>query len=562
MIKLHKIYNHLWVSCIVTLLSMCVFCSVTTVSDGGSEAGNARIAGIIVDESGLPAANTIVKLIPSGYNPITSAPIEDSCKDTTDTNGTYCFSAESDRDYTIEALNTETRFRALATNIIADTHETKVTLTCPGAVRILPPNNGIEYDSGYVFIPGTSFFVKVKYDNGYVILDSVPSGLLSNISFMTNSNSESIILESEVTVKSGDTATVLWQGWNHSQKLILNTSESGANITEDLYDFPVLVRLSNTNFDFSQSLSNGNDIRFTSSRGIILSHEIGLWDITNEQASIWVRVDTIFADNDLQSIMMHWGNADPKNTANKTAVFDTSSGFEGVWHFQNTQTDTVTDATQNSFNGISTDISTTPLLGKGIIGDCRVFDGTDDYITVPNTSEGKLDYPVEGYFTISAWVYLAPQNNTPQVIVGKGYEQYFMRYTYFPSDSPLWEFSLFTDDNQWQAVTTSAAPGEWVLLTGVRNGQEHSLYLNGVLVSTVPNTYSVQDLSRNTSEDITIGRFNKAVKLQNEPASFCYFKGSIDEIRIDRGARSDAWVKLCFMNQQIDDKLVVFTNKP
>lgn len=561
MIKLHKIYKFLFVSCIVTLLCLCAFCNVTTVSDGGSEAGNARIAGVIVDESGLPAVNTIVKLIPSDYNPITSTPIEDSCKDTTDTNGTYNFSAENDRDYTIEALNTKTRFRAIAKNIMPDSHTTKITLTCPGAVRILPPNNGIEYLPGYVFIPGTSFFAEVKSDNGYVIIDSVPSGLLSNISFMSDSNSESIVLDSNVNVKSGDTATVLWHDWNHSQLLILNTSESGANITEELYDFPVLVRLSNTNFNFSQSLSNGNDIRFTSSNGTVLSHETELWDQANEQASIWVRVDTIFANNNSQSIMMHWGNADIQSTVSKHTVFDTSSGFESVWHLQHAENETVADATQNSFNGISTADNTTPLPGKGIIGNCKVFDGTDDYITVPNTSEGKLNFPIDGYFTISAWVYLDPQNDATQMVIGKGYEQYFIRLTYFPSNTPLWEFSMFTDENQWQACTTPATHGEWALITGVRAGNEQRLYLNGNLVATVPNTYS-QNLVRNTSEDITIGRFNKLVTLQNEPESFCYFKGSIDEIRIDRGARSDAWVKLCFMNQQFDDKLVVFKNKP
>ena len=36
------------------------------------------------------------------------------------------------------------------------------------------------------------------------------------------------------------------------------------------------------------------------------------------------------------------------------------------------------------------------------------------------------------------------------------------------------------------------------------------------------------------------------------------FGGLLDEIRIANIQRSANWVKLCYMNQRVDDKLVVF----
>ena len=37
-----------------------------------------------------------------------------------------------------------------------------------------------------------------------------------------------------------------------------------------------------------------------------------------------------------------------------------------------------------------------------------------------------------------------------------------------------------------------------------------------------------------------------------------YWNGKIDEVRVEKVARSADWIKLCFMNQREDDKLVRF----
>jgi len=39
---------------------------------------------------------------------------------------------------------------------------------------------------------------------------------------------------------------------------------------------------------------------------------------------------------------------------------------------------------------------------------------------------------------------------------------------------------------------------------------------------------------------------------------FCYFKGKIDEVRISSAPLSPDWIRLCFMNQRENDKLVSF----
>ena len=61
------------------------------------------------------------------------------------------------------------------------------------------------------------------------------------------------------------------------------------------------------------------------------------------------------------------------------------------------------------------------------------------------------------------------------------------------------------------------------------------------------------------SNDLSIGKFLPAVDMQGVvDSSDGFFKGSIDEVRILNAAQSPDWVRLCYMNQRAEDRLVVF----
>lgn len=543
------------ISTVVVTFFMC--CSPN--SGGGSEAGNARITGMISDNDGTPAANTIVTLLPSDYNPVTDAPIADSCIDTTGADGYYSFTVAENCTYSIEAVQQKSRLRALVTGVAIASMEDTIpgcTLSLPGVIRMISPE-GNEVDSGYVFIPGTTFFVKVKAADGYAILDSIPSGVLPGILFVSANGADSFVVRENIVIIPGDTTTVPWRNWEYSQEIILNTSASGADIMEDVYNFPVLIRLPEGAFNFNQSQSNGEDLRFTSTNGTILPREIEQWDSAGKHAVVWVKVDTIRANNASQSIIMYWGNPSAIAPKNRGMVFDTAGGFEGVWHLGETPGKPVIDATINQYNGTSPDTAW-PRQGNGIVGNCRVFDGTSDFISIPNTADGRLNFKDDDYFTVSAWVSLDSLDNMPHLIVAKGYTQYFIRCTYFPSNTPLWEFSEFTGINSWEACTTTAHAHQWSLITGVHAGKRHLLYYNGTLVDSIPNSYQSSGLSQSMSNDITIGRFMDLVTLPNDTSGYCFFKGAIDEVRIDRGSRGNGWIKLCYMNQRSDERLLKF----
>ena len=142
-----------------------------------------------------------------------------------------------------------------------------------------------------------------------------------------------------------------YESWTYSRQLSLNTTSTGANVSGNVLNFPMLVRLNGDNFNFTQAESNGEDIRFAKSDGSPLEFEIERWDASSNAAEVWVRVDTIYGNNNTQTLTMYWGKGGSLNCSDPEAVFDTTNGFAAVFHLEedgNTTAGGYKDATDNS----------------------------------------------------------------------------------------------------------------------------------------------------------------------------------------------------------------------
>ena len=162
-----------------------------------------------------------------------------------------------------------------------------------------------------------------------------------------------------------ETASVKYQGWQHSGSLYLLTTPEGANLpaTAAEENFPVLVRLNKEWFHFSEAQANGEDIRFAASSGTPLAYQVDQWDAAAGTACVWVRVPTI-RGNARQEIKMYWGKADARSESSGPAVFNESNGYLSVWHMN--------DPVQDDVGTVeSTDAGTTPSSGR--IGRARHF---------------------------------------------------------------------------------------------------------------------------------------------------------------------------------------------
>jgi hypothetical protein len=531
-----------------------LFTTCTMLDPGGSGTETTTgIVGAVVNDQGVPQTNVQVQLFPEAYNPVRDAIAIPA--DTTESQGRYAFMNIRDGNYTILAVHLVNRTRALVSGIhvASDTViAAPGTLRTPGSILVsLPTETGMA--TGYVYIPGTTVFVLIDDRADFVVLDSAPAGFINEIAYAPTGQANPGTIRYNISVASNDTTFIWNPSWKNARALGLNTSKTGANIAGNAVNFPALIRLNEGNLDFSQAQPDGADIRFTKADNTFLDYEIDRWDAAAKTAEIWVKIDTVHGNDSTQTLMMYWGNAAAQNASNGAAVFDTSAGFQGVWHFRDGPADPVRDATANGYYGMSPD-NARPHVEEGVAGNCRVFDGNTDYITMPNTANSTLNFPEDGHFTVSAWVYLDTFDFVYRTIAAKGYEQYYLRFTSYPS-APLWEFAEFDRKSTWQSTTHPATERQWVFLTGVRDGRGQYLFYNGELVDSTIKTYSNELFSRDESNDLSIGRFLKEVTFPTE-GGYCFFKGKIDEVRISGQARSRDWIRLSYMNQRSDDRLV------
>jgi hypothetical protein len=511
---------------------------------GGSEAGNARVIGRVMNDQGSPASNVMVQIALSDFDPAKNATVANTRIDTTATDGMYRFTVPKGRIYTIQAVHMIFRTRALIARIEAkeaDNTAPPCTLYAPGTVKLMLPNS-VDKTLGYVYIPGTTFLTFLNNRSDFVVLDSVPSGIIPAISYSITNSATTTVIRYYVPVTSNDTAVVYNPLWKYVRQLTLNTTPTGANVAGDVMDFPVLIRLTSSNFNFSQAQSNGADIRFTKSGNTFLPYEIERWDAANQQAEIWVKVDTVYGSDSTQFITLFWGNAQATDSSSGASVFDTSNGFIGVWHMNedpSAGTSSIKDRTANAHDATPFGSMTASNSVDGAVGKALSFDGKDDYLNAGNVS-------VPGNYSVGLWVLLDTLGDYQRFIIkDSSYTLWYdkdsvsVRMEHMPAGS--WWRGLLQDGGTRVPMTTDV----WYYFVGTFDGAAVRLYANGAEASV---SGPISAIPRTNSKPVTLG----------QATGHSFVNGIMDEIRIEGVARSADWIRLCYMNQRIDDKLVAF----
>jgi|GEM_PF-3727471 len=209
-----------------------------------------------------------------------------------------------------------------------------------------------------------------------------------------------------------------YAGWSKYRTVTINTTASsgGANVTQAVTNFPVLVKLGDQSDAaganvLNEALPGGADIRFTDSTGMTaLPYQIDSWE--NGSAAIWVLVPTVAASAHTK-IRLYWGKPGEASASSGAGVFNGTSGFTGVWHLnEGTGAGAILDATANGLNGTRhAEVQSVP----GIVGTARFYNAA---MAGPTPPTGTASYHVDSLednalyrangsntrITISAWV--------------------------------------------------------------------------------------------------------------------------------------------------------------
>lgn len=288
-----------------------------------------------------------------------------------------------------------------------------------------------------------------------------------------------------------------------TMNIYINTTASGTNTSTDLYDMPLLVRLDPSNFtDFGNTNAGGADVRFIKSNNTFLSYEIEFWKdgaSDNDTIAFWVKIDTVFGNNSDQYITMIYNKASETSTGNSENVFETTNDFAAVYHLDEEQAGTGTadvyaDATANNNDA---DDYTSATGQDAVIKEGQEFDGTDDYVSIPQSSSLDItgDVTMSGWFKLdgnftdastSSEILLTKHknndNNMSIALVGTDYDLPLV------SDGAL-AFKVECRDKYSGAYkfvwtsTTSWTAGSWYYFTVVidaDNSANNKIYINGV----------------------------------------------------------------------------------
>lgn len=551
--------------CLGILLAGCLFDSASVKKTGTGEETTNGIYGLVT-YGNKPAVGVSVSLFSKNYQPLEKDRFWQTRLDTiTDTNGYYHFHDLEKGEYNIVTNEADRNLGAMVQDIGVLTNTQKVNaakaiLTTTGSISIslneLNPTVG-----AYIYFQGTNFYGRITQDNidqGFVNFTGLPAGEYQDIMYLEKLGAESVkILNSNLVVTSGkNPAPDPFAAWQYSADIHINTSNSGANISSNLYGFPVMIRLTAANFPFATANSQGDDIRFAKMDHSPLAFEIEYWNSTEETAIVWVAMDTLKGNASDQTIQLHWGNSRALPKSNGPAVFNPKNGYSGVWHLSDNRQDfTITESSGGQYSGIArnvkTEIESKNISSQGMIG--RGINLTNqEWIDL---GKGRNYLNGQAAATLSGWfkpVFDSTKAPVTMGILNIGVGQEDSSISTRAGVDIVDERQLIVRARALDTVSgaTSVTQNEklisnnWHYFTAVVNYGTDSLYLyiDGSLAAVNHKAFPVHLTENTNSKSSAIGA--------QDNGNGNYFNGQLDEMRVSRGINSPAWIKMCYENQK------------
>jgi hypothetical protein len=412
-----------------------------------------------------------------------------------------------------------------------------VTDTCTLAEVSLVDPNGVK--------TGSSTSKTINFtENGDVLVytDSFCTNLVTSLNYAAYEGSKFIYLKNTTVeavtfnftdagaVLTGDSSnvsfvsTLTWADTDYSKRVRI--AINNLDIPDTFTNMPVLVKLDSSKINYADMLANGDDMRFyLDDHTTPLSYSIDTWDASGT-SYIWVKVDSIAANSEL-NIYMYYSNGAATNNESSSTIW---AAYEGVW-LMNKSGATYVEETVNgrdgTANGSLTDIA-------GPVGNAVNFDGA---------STLKLTYDLAqvlgGTSTISFWMKTSQTGDdtdwkAPGLVGLSGTAaNQDLFYSFINASGNIGssagggtqvQSNFVVNDNTWRYISVS------------RNSTsgEFKFYINGVL-----NGSGISGTGLKTTSFYDFGATTKIWG----GGGFYYYIGGMDSIRISNSVQTDNRVK-------------------
>jgi Uncharacterized conserved protein len=343
--------------------------------------------------------------------------------------------------------------------------------------------------------------------------------------------------------------------WAHAILIGIDTTAAGADVSEAVMEFPLLVRLDAMNFAFGEARRDGADIRFLDASGNNLGYEIERWDAEKAVAELWVLVPRITGDSRNNFVSMYWGNPLSATTSFGPSVFGGSSCVFHMGEDTNISATQIEDDSGQDNTGLVLGTPGTDPRGDGIIGSGLALDGKSTYLAT------LLQQAPPQRVTISLW--LKTTSTTGGGIAGfaskpSGNDVLFDRSIAMDSSGRL---SFAVLHGSAPATVTSLASyddGQWHFIVARFSSSGQYLFVDGDSVAddpTMTGADSYEGYWRFGEEPTTAP---SAVAPDAAVSTGDFISGSIDETRVTTDETSDAWIKLSYATQRPGAAAVVY----
>lgn len=279
-----------------------------------------------VDSDSTPVARAVARIRPSWYvQSLESNAIKESVIEfTTDSLGQIRIDSLQSETAFLEMVNEGAGiFQKISRKKIGNGETVVLKLEKTGAIsgKVELPEGE---DFAWVQIYGTDRLVKTD-STGAFTLDSLPPFEYHVRAIVTENEAaigeDFIKVSADKETKAGTLKASSGENedlsqWTHSKTISVESlvSEWMKPIADSTV---VFLRLNSSNFDFKETMSNGNDLRFADLAGNLLESEVAAWDDSLENGIVRIRLN---GSAYIDSICMYWG---------KTAAADINS--KNIW---------------------------------------------------------------------------------------------------------------------------------------------------------------------------------------------------------------------------------------
>ncbi|WP_267099805.1 DUF2341 domain-containing protein [Xanthomonas sacchari] len=325
-------------------------------------------------------------------------------------------------------------------------------------------------------------------------------------------------------------AATWWDGkWNYRAKLSVDTTSTGAALTQPAGRTQVLVRLHSGNFNFADAKADGSDVRFVAGDDRTpLKYHFEKYDgLVDQVALAWVDLPDLPA-NATTPLYVYFGNPEASGGSDPKGSYDADT--VAVYHFANAQAAGSDSTAYGNNAGAPLALADAALIGAGLR-----LDGSAP-VQVP--ASASLNWPAAQAATVSLWAKPAGAGASGVVLA--------------LSDALV----LRLEDGKAVAelggtaaparivASTAVAADTWVHLALRSDGKTSTLFVNGQ-----PAGQAAAGLPA-TSGGVFLGGAPGAAQ-QN-------FIGLLDEVEIAKVARPVGAIEAAARSQGLDARLLRF----